>query len=1141
MRKLMILVFAALLVASLGAIAFAQGISGTLRGDVKDPKGLGILEAKVTIRNEGTGVEQSTKSTSAGTFEFPNLQIGIYTVTVEVEGFKKYVRKGVDVKANQVSEVSAPLELGELSQTIEVTAGSEMIQTTTAQLSTTWNDRQLTEIPLPSATGDPQNLAIYQVGTTTQPGGIPGVGGSIGGNRPRNNNFVVDGVDNNDVTVTGPVQPVIPDAVAEFTLITNQFSAEYGHSTAGQFVQTTKTGTNSYHGDAFWFVNNRNFNSLDNITKQGILNGDLPGKPRFDRNRLGGTIGGPIFKDRLFFFGGYQFSNLGQAATPGATVLTPTASGFSTLSSLSTTPGSGVSASQLAVLTGLLPVAATSTQTVAVVNQATGATVQIPVGPVAPSAPTFQNQHDFLVNVDFNTNKHHIAGRYSFDRQRQPDVAALPVPPLTGSIEFDARSGILSDVYTITSRVVNELRGGYRRSVSAFAVPALKPPGGLDVFPNFIIQELNGLEIGPDGNSPQSGVINAYQASDTLSVTAGRHNLKFGVDTRLWIAPSVFLPRARAEYRYNGLDRFLKDRLPDNLALRGVGDGSFAGNEKGVYWFVQDDIKLFPRLTVNLGLRYEFVTNPRDDAKQAINAGANLTNPTRPGFAPLIFGVPKQDINNFAPRFGFAWDVFGNHKTSIRGGGGIAYDVIFQNLPLLQLPPQLQQELGADAACALSSPPAWCPLTSGGTEASTAFIANGGLPGTFVPQTLSPADARNGTQGLIVDTVDPVTYTWTLGVQHEFLSDWAVEVRYVGTRGVHLPVQIRRNARLVPPDSLFLPVFFKTSDVPANVPASAPTLAAFRAAAVRPYAVDGFNSNVTAFDPVGNSIYHGGSVEVTRRLTKMSWFANGIFIRSGYTFSRTIDDSTSELFTTQVNPRRPENTLNLRNERGLSALDRRHKFTLATIWELPKYGGSNGFLKGLLNLWQMSASYIAESGQPVTALSFIDSNGNGDAAGDRAIFNPSGSAFKPTDVNAVCRNATTGATSIVSPSACSAGATVGYVAIDPTAQFVRARPGSKTNIGRNTLTSAGINNWNLSFLKKTNITERWRVEFRAEMINAFNHPQPILGAGNINGFNSNAIAGTDLVAVRNNPNFQNPANIFSTGNRLITFGLKVLF
>lgn len=1141
MRKLITIAWVlAMMVVMTPNGVLAQGIDGTLRGEVKDPSGAVVPAAKVTIKEQSTGSVRSIDTSSTGIFAFPNLLVGVYTLDVEAKGFKKYVRTDVSVQTNQVTDVTVLLEVGAATTTIEVSAGGELLQTSTAQLSTSWSSKQVTDLPLPVLSGDPQNLAILQVGTTTQSGGVVGVGGSIGGNRPRNNSFVVDGVDNNDVSVTGPSQPYIPDSIAEFTLLTNQFSAEYGHSTAGQFIQVTKAGTNNWHGDGFEFMNNRKLNSADNLTNAGIARGDLPAKPRFDRNRLGGTVGGPIMKDKLFVFGAYQYTLENQASTPGSATLVPTASGFSALSSLAANPASGVSSVAVGVLTDNLPPAASASGTVDVVNDGTGAVVPIDVGVETPAAPDFLHQHQFQINMDYVTGRHRISGRYADDRERLPNVAVFPLPSFTGSQAFDARSLTVSEVFLISPQVVNELRAGYRRSILALTVPSLKLPGGLDVFPNFIIEELNGLEIGPDGNAPQSSFTNAYQITDTLTYSRGRHSIKVGADYRWWIAPTLFLPRERAEYRYSGLDAFVKDLEPDNLALRGVGDGSFAGNQKAIYLFFQDDVKVSPRLTLNLGVRYELSTNPRDDKKQLLNSAADLTSPTNPGLPPLVFGVPKKDTNNFSPRIGFAWDVFGDHKTSIRGGFGIAYDVIFQNLPLLQLPPQLQQELGVDQACAFASPPAWCATR-------TNFIRDGGLPGTFVPQQLSVDDARAGTQGLIVDTVAPVSYTWSLSLQRQFGNAWAVEGRYVGTRGLRLPVQIRRNIRQVPPDNLFLPTFFSASDVPATVSLAASSAETFSDAAVRPYAADGFLSNVTAFDPIGSSTYHGGSIEVTRRLSGLGRAGNGLFLKSGYTYSKAIDNSTNELFTSQVNPRRPEDPNNLRNERGRSVIDHTHKFSLAVIYELPRYAGTSWFAKGFLNQWQVSATYIAESGQPVTALSFEDANGNRDAAADRAILNPNGVGLTATDVSSVCRDSVTGATSIVFPDNCDAADTVGYVANNPSARYVQALRGARTTVGRNTLTSAGINNTNLGIFKTTSLGESRLIEFRADFLNVFNHPQPILGSGNINLATDNAINGTGLAFVGDNPDFQRPENLFSTGagnspfSRLIQFSLKFIF
>jgi hypothetical protein len=1115
--------------------ALAQGIDGTLRGDVKDPSGAVVPAAKVTVTNEQTGLHRTMEASSVGTFYFPNLLVGTYTVTVEFRGFKKFVQAGVEVKANSVAEVTVALEVGSAATTVEVTAGAELVQTTTSQLSTSWDSRQIADIPLPVLTGDPMNMAILQAGTSTQSGGVLGVGGSIGGNRPRNNSFVLDGIDNNDISVTGPMQSVIPDAVAEFTLVTNQFSAEYGHSTAGQFIETTKSGTNTLHGSAFEYLNNRRLNSVDNLTAQAIASGQLDGKPRYDRNQFGGTLGGPIKKDKIFLFGAFQYTGTFEASTPGAITSVPTAAGLSALATLAGTPGSGVSATMVNILKTYLTPAPVATDTENVINEATtpGTAVPIDIGVLTPSAPNYNRTYNWNLDLDVNTARHRFSGRFLFDRFRAPNAPMFPLPEFMGTYLGDARSVTFADAFSLSPQVINEFRVGYRRSNGVWDVPDVTPPSSLDVFPNFEIDSLS-LNLGPESNSPQFGFTNVYQATDTLSWVRGRHTIKAGADFRVWIAPTSFLPRERAEYDWSSLDSFVKDEIPDggNGAIRGVGTSVFAGNQKAIYWFLQDDVKIHPRFTLNIGVRYEYMTNPRDAATQSLNSTADLTSPTMAGFPPLIFGKPKSDTNNWAPRFGFAWDVFGDHKTSVRGGVGVAYDVIFQNLVLLQLPPQLQAEYTPDVVCAAATPPSWCPSGPG-------FIAGGAISASgFVVGTKPTADARAETQSLIVDTVSPKTFTWSLSVQRELAPNWSVEARYVGTRGLELPVQYRRNAKIPPASDLFLPTYFSNSEVPATVPLTAPSLADFSAAAVRPYAADGFYGSITAFDPIGDSIYHGGSLEVTRRMSNLGRWGNGLFLKSGYTWSKTIDNSTNELMSSYVNPRRPQNFLNIRDERGLSALDHRHKFTIALIYQLPKYTGSDGALKGVLDGWELGSSFIAESGQPVTPLSFMDSNGNGDSAGDRAIINPSGQGLTATDANMVCRDPATGATSIVA--SCASSRTVGYVAIDPTARFVAAYPGARTNSGRNMLTTAGINNWNLTFMKDTHITESKYIQFRVQMNNAFNHPQPSVGSGNINQLGANA-ENYELVYVGDNPNFMKPFNIFSTTSRYIMFGVKFIF
>ena len=1141
-RSVIIAFFAFVLtMAILPAFAKAQRLDGTLRVTVSDKTGAGILDAKVTVTNEATNVATTATASSAGTYVFPDLLVGSYTVTVEKDGFKKAVNRGVQVASNQVADVSSTLEVGDATAVVEVTAGAELVKTESSELGATFSEQAVHDLPLNTLGGDVKEFSVFAPGTTTQEGGVLGSGGSIGGTRPRFNGFSIDGVDDNKVDTNGPTQPVIQESVAEFTLLTNQFSAEYGHSAGGQFNIVTKSGTNNWHGAGWEYNRNRDFDAATNQEAAAFFSATprpADEKNRFDYNRLGGSAGGPILKDKFFIYGAYEFQNEG-LGSQGATVLTPTANGISQLMALN--PDSAV-----VDILKQFPVAPTKTGTSNVTFNNT--TTPIDIGQFAGVAPSYERQHDFTINGDLNLGKHQLRGRMLYDRQRLPQVnPQQPQSQFTGTQASDARKYIFTDAWTLSSRVIND----FRASFSRLNGPNIVAPSQFANFPNVEIDAF-GSNTGPYMLAPQGYVQDVYQLVDNVSYIRGKHTFKFGVEGRNYIVESSSLPRARGEWDYASLNTFINDLVPDgsNGALRGAGTGSSADNNPAVYWFVQDDWKVLPRLTLNLGLRYEWSGVPRDEGKQALNSIADCSTCIVPGFPNgLIFRKPKSDTNNYGPHVGFAWDPTGRGKWSIRGGGQIAYDVIPLNFAINSLPPELQSEQNPALTCALPGAPAWCTSGPGGTQGA-GFLAGGGLLQVNVPPATA-ADARAATQAIIVDMVDPKVITWSLGVQHELFKDTSVEVRYVGTRSLELPVQQRLNDVSafdpnVPGGGIApLPTYLNPSAVPATVTAPASTLANFKSflanglfeplAAANPP----FFGFLTSDPPIGTGIYHAGSVDFMHR------FAKGLYFRTNYTYSKNIDNSTNELFSSFVNPRRAQDGFNFAAERGRSALDLPQKFAVTWVYDFPNMQTGNRFLGGLVHNWEWSGTYLAQSGQPVTPLSDDDANANGDTAGDRTIINPAGVGLTATTVQQVCNDGAGGATRIITSTsaACATSTVVGYVAVNPAARFVQAGVGALANAGRNTVSTPGLNIWNMSLFKSFKFTESKSVQFRFQTFDTFNHQNYSIGLPSNNGAldqntNTNPL-NTSYIFV-NSSQFLNKF-VFNGGSRTLELGLKLVF
>jgi hypothetical protein len=913
-------------------------------------------------------------------------------------------------------------------------------------------------------------------------------------------------------------------------LLQNQFSAEFARSNGGNFLTVTKSGTNDFHGTAYGFFRNRYLNALDTIQKNaGVTRNKSDGDlfmPRTDYFRGGFNIGGPmplfhfgegmppaftLGKDKLYFFTSYERVQTGSAASAGG-IVTPTAAGFATLGTIS-----GLSGNNLAAFRQFVPVAPVNDQgTIDVLGRS------IPVGSVSFAAPNFFKQNHAVINLDYlqsSATQHHV--RFTFTNGADIDnTANLPVFFI--AIPSKQRLFSYTLIHNFSANLINETRGAFRRSSQSFPVPGLTFPG-LNVFPNITLDDL-GLNIGPDQNAPQFGIENNYQLVDNLTMLKGSHTFKFGADFRWIISPQSFSQRVRGDYEYLSTEQFLLDLSPDAFGERNAGNNIYYGNQKVLYAFAQDDWRIKPNLTLNLGVSYSYQQVPLGArTSQVLNSISSV-----PGV--LEFNEPKAQTKNFAPKFGFAWSpdykegllgrIFGSGgKSSIRAGFSMGYDYIFDNLYILSNPPQLQQTNDVDTTA----------------TPTPGFLASGGLPDSPVAIT-DPVVARQNTGAWIADQEVPYSLTWTGSYQRQLGGDWSLELRYVGTRGIHLLSQnrINRQAKVAPEDGRpGLPTFF-SAPTQAQLDALSLTLNQInaRSSFVPRFANAGFNgASVVAFLSDGNSTYHGGSAQVTKR------FARGFQMTSAYTFSHLIDDTTAEVFSTVLSPRRVEDFQNLRRERADSALDHRHRFVTSWIYEVPWFANKTGLTKTLLGGFNIAGTYSYETGERITIRSGNDANLNGDNAGDRAILNPNGTEGVGSGVTPLCRI-----------SACTfdedgnvIGTVVGYLANNPNARYIQTGAGAQSNIGRNTFQLAPINNFDISVFKNFRIGETKYIQIRADFFNAFNHPQYVPGSVN----SVDPVGTTGLTTLNQvtplTPDFLNPSAVLSSNPRVIQLAARFNF
>jgi hypothetical protein len=1128
MKRISLAVILSVLFLTTG-LSYCQLTSGDLVGTVKDPSGASIPNATLTVTNEGTGVVTTIKGESNGEFRAGNLLPGTYDLEVKSPGFNPYSLHGIVIELNKTATTNVTLAIGGNTTTVEVAAEAGVVlDTTTTNLSTTFSTEELASLPTATVGLGVINTSLLSPGVASTGGIGIGVGPSIGGQRPRNNNFTIEGIDNNNKAVTGPLVYAPNDAVGNFTLITNQFSPEFGHSSGGQFNTDVISGTNHFHGSIYEYFQNRNLNAAS-----GIAGGKVP-NPRYDNNRYGGQLGGPIFKDKLFFFGNFERNTIGQAAS--YFLCTPTAAGIAQLNSLAGTYG--FSANNLAQYTKYVPAAnafggaqvtdandnacfnSSGPQFLTVTNGGSGST-NIPLGNYLVASPFFTNQDALTTSMDYNLGpKDSIRGRYIYNTVGAEDTAAN-LPTFFTTQPFKYHLVALSEYHTFTPNLTNEFRLGFNRYSNTLTAGNFSFPG-LDVFPNLQFYDQGFISVGPDGNAPQFTIQNLYQLTDNISWVKGKHTFKFGFDGRKYISPQGFTQRARGDYEWAELDQYLHDLAPDvnGFAQRSTGNHTYYGDQSALYFYGNDTWRIAPTVTINAGLRYEFTSVPVGERAQQLNVAASV-----PGL--VSFTAPQPTYVSFAPRFGINWAPDG--KTSVRAGFGIAYDVLFDNLGTLSFPPQYSSTNNVG--------------DPGLPDYSSAnFLANGGLPpgkgsGTFVfpntPEGL--ADQRAATSAFLPNQVTPYAETYTLTIQRTIGSAYTAEVGYIGTRGIHLATQDQINVQPKVTTTNQLGTSAGTN-VLVGAGSGATTLAAITAGSriVPAWANAGFGATITSYQPFSQSNYNGLIANLTRR------FQGGLQMNLSYTWSKTMDDATAEVFATVLTPRRQQNSQCISCDYSRSALDRTNRLSLEALWDLPYYKHSNSFLmRNVVGNWQVAPIYTYESPEYATVLSGVNSNLNGDsgAAIDRTIINPTGIKGTGSGVNPIYNPAL--ASNCTPPATQCSGNLVGYSAIDPTAYYIQAGNGTLPNGARNSLPIRPIDNFDLSAFKRITVFEHYSFQFGAQAFNVFNHAQYI--PGTVDNVNATSYTASYNFQTVTSSAFNHPEKEFTNNARTMQLSGKLTF
>jgi hypothetical protein len=1123
--KVSFLLIAALL--CVPGMVFGQAQTGSVSGVVLDPTDALIPGAKCTLKSAATGTVREIETSSVGTFRFDLLLPGIYHLTITKEGFQALQIPELDVRPAKNTDLgNLKMAVGDVGQVVQIEASTApLVETQNAQITSTFSTRQINALKQGFGQGI-DSLAILT------PGVVPGLGNinsggmlvAANGQRARSTQFMIDGHQMNDITIGGPSFFFNNfDMIGEYQVITNQFSAEYGRNLGATVSIITKGGSNELHGSLYWLHFDNGLASKTSLQSRNNLR-----KPVLVNNQWGVNVGGPAVRDRLFWYGAYrgikQPGSLLDVGTIGTSaVITP--AGIQTL--LARFPNSrtlqlyrDVGPMAKPSLDGSLPTCVPGSITTRTLAGVPG----VEVCASQRARPSNTNFWEYNARVDYVGKRHTLMGKYLV--QKNEFCCSGSQNGYWWAVPNKNLSVGVTHTFQISPRQVNYFRFNYGAFDVQFEGANTEPISNVRAnLANFAMPS-GYLGFGLPSNLPQNRLLDNFQIQNNWSISFGRHYLKAGIEFQRNYTQLFFLPFINGGFGFQDADLTDFVNNTPNTVNFTAGNGSFQPRETDQFYYIQNDWRIRPNFTINMGLRYEHNGQPINRAVDEI-----LARESNPATAFWLQSVPLEgrtfpripnDNNNFAPRIGFAYTpywakwLFGEGKTVIRGGYGMAYELAFYNILL-------------NMTTAAPRVFAFALTRTAGTAIPVPGSATGNDVANAIPTPVNSVDPRGLAQTRITpDFHNPYGQNWSLGIQREIGRTQVVEIRYVGTNGIGLFQSRNANplfSRMVAPTTL--------AALPFGVASAATPTPTQLFGGVGTVTLPGFPQFVLTSplfpSPVPCASGTGaGRVDcahgaVRERINSARSNYNSLQVRydiknwknqftggAAYTYSRGIDN-VSEIFGffgdgSIAFAQNPFDLIS--GERGVSNQNLKQTLALHYIWSLPWFRAQSGFIGRVLGGWQVSGITTFLSGRPWTPIQNTgnrwcgqDSGFNAFFAGLQAVCRPfSGNAKAPLTVRLADGTIIPNVGYFSSAGTLHRATTPGSPRLsDPVVSVQDVRfifnddnavrffsPNNPFGVGRNNFYGDYNQNWDIAIDKTTKATERIDVRFRMTMANAFN-------------------------------------------------------